>query len=185
MNGHLEIFSFPQAIENSRQFLLLRTDISQKTVVGCPWLNLSTEWYNCRIRIPSDRIITFNILASCEHRLLPFSLFTKYLVYFFCWSYRPKWNYVFIGSFIRQNKSVDKAGWRNSAFLSRALSIVLICSYFKNVEWTKVHDIQLAKEILVSEPYRFKPRTVWARLPAVVNLRTVNQLWNVGKCGNT
>ena len=36
----------------------------------------------------------------------------------------------------------------------------IICSYFKNVEWTKVHDIQLAKEILVSEPYRFKPRTV-------------------------
>ena len=48
-----------------------------------------------------------------------------------------------------------------AACLSRALSIVLIiCSYFKNVEWTKVHDIQLAKEILVSEPYRFKPRTV-------------------------
>ena len=48
-----------------------------------------------------------------------------------------------------------------AACLSRALSIVLIiCSYFKNVEWTKVHDIQLAKEILVSDPYRFKPRTV-------------------------
>ena len=44
-------------------------------------LNLS-KWYNCRIRIPSDKIITFNILASCEHRLLPFSLFTKYLVHF-------------------------------------------------------------------------------------------------------
>ena len=28
----------------------------------------------------------------------------------------------------------------------------IICFYFKNVEWTKVHDIQLAKEILVSEP---------------------------------
>ena len=36
-NGHLEIFSLPQAIENSRQFLLLRTDILQKTVLGCPW----------------------------------------------------------------------------------------------------------------------------------------------------
>ena len=38
MNGtvHLEIFSLTQAIENSRQFLLLRTDILQKTVVGCP-----------------------------------------------------------------------------------------------------------------------------------------------------
>ena len=28
-NGHLEIFSLPQAIENPRQCLLLRTDISQ------------------------------------------------------------------------------------------------------------------------------------------------------------
>ena len=37
-NGHLEIFSRPQVIENSRQYLLLRTDILQKTVVGCPWL---------------------------------------------------------------------------------------------------------------------------------------------------
>ena len=33
-NGQLEILSRPQVIENSRQHLLLRTDISQKTVVG-------------------------------------------------------------------------------------------------------------------------------------------------------
>ena len=33
-NGYLEIFSLPQVIENCRQFLLLRTDILQKTVVG-------------------------------------------------------------------------------------------------------------------------------------------------------
>ena len=36
-NGHLEILSRPQVIENSRQHLLLRTDILHKTVVGCPW----------------------------------------------------------------------------------------------------------------------------------------------------
>ena len=36
MDGHLEIFSLPQAIENSSQFLLLQTDILQKTVIGCP-----------------------------------------------------------------------------------------------------------------------------------------------------
>ena len=35
-NGHLEIFSLHQAIENSRQFLPLRTDISEKTVVSYP-----------------------------------------------------------------------------------------------------------------------------------------------------
>ena len=33
--GRLEIFSRPQVIENFRQNMLLRTDISQKTVVGC------------------------------------------------------------------------------------------------------------------------------------------------------
>ena len=36
-NGYLEILSRPQVIENPRQYLLLRTDILQKTVVGCPW----------------------------------------------------------------------------------------------------------------------------------------------------
>ena len=39
MNGsHLEICSRPQIIENSRQYLLLRTDILQKTVVRYPQL---------------------------------------------------------------------------------------------------------------------------------------------------
>ena len=39
MNGtvfDLKAFSLPQAIENSRQFLPLLTDILQKTVVGYP-----------------------------------------------------------------------------------------------------------------------------------------------------
>ena len=35
-NALLEIFSRNQAIECSRQYLHLRTDILQKTVVGCP-----------------------------------------------------------------------------------------------------------------------------------------------------
>ncbi|XP_068738447.1 uncharacterized protein [Montipora capricornis] len=30
----------------------------------------------------------------------------------------------------------------------------------RNMEWTDAHDIQLAREVLVSEPFRFKPRTV-------------------------
>ena len=31
----------PQVIQNSRQYLLLRTDVVQKTVVGCPlWLSI-------------------------------------------------------------------------------------------------------------------------------------------------
>ena len=40
-NGHLEIFN--QVKENSKQNLLLQTDILQKTVVGCPWPEL---WKN-------------------------------------------------------------------------------------------------------------------------------------------
>ena len=35
-NGNLEIFSRRQVIENSRQYLFLRTDILQKTVVRYP-----------------------------------------------------------------------------------------------------------------------------------------------------
>ena len=35
-SGRQEIFSRPHVIENCWQYLLLRTDILQKTVVGCP-----------------------------------------------------------------------------------------------------------------------------------------------------
>ena len=35
-NVNLGIFSRPQTKENSTQCLLLRTDILQKTAVGCP-----------------------------------------------------------------------------------------------------------------------------------------------------
>ena len=37
-------------------------------------------------------------------------------------------------------------------------SYLIICSYFnEDLEWTEDHDIQLAKEVLRSEPYHFKP----------------------------
>ena len=39
-NGHLDVFSRPQVIENSRQYLLLRSDILKKTVVGFPLFSL-------------------------------------------------------------------------------------------------------------------------------------------------
>ena len=42
--GHKEIFSRPQIIENSRQYLLLRTDILQKIVVECPWKNQCVKY---------------------------------------------------------------------------------------------------------------------------------------------
>ncbi|KAK2564224.1 hypothetical protein P5673_012471 [Acropora cervicornis] len=37
---------------------------------------------------------------------------------------------------------------------------VVVFAEVKNTEWTDAHDIQLAREVLVSEPFRFKPRTV-------------------------
>ena len=51
---HLEIFSLPQAIEKSRQFLLLRTDILQKKQSsGAP------DWFSCKertIKWPQDPV---------------------------------------------------------------------------------------------------------------------------------
>ena len=44
-NDHQEIFSPPQAIENFRQYLRLRTDILQKTVVGAPDLFKRSSCY--------------------------------------------------------------------------------------------------------------------------------------------
>ena len=38
--------------------------------------------------------------------------------------------------------------------------MVLFALFSRNMEWTDAHDIQLAREVLVSEPFRFKPRTV-------------------------
>ena len=39
MDGCPEIYSFSQALEISRQYLLLRTVILQKKVAGCPCVN--------------------------------------------------------------------------------------------------------------------------------------------------
>ena len=46
-NGYTEIFSFCQALEISRQYVLLRTVILQKKVSGCPCKNVrSSGWRN-------------------------------------------------------------------------------------------------------------------------------------------
>ena len=54
-NGHLEIFSRPQVIED----FLLRTDISQKTVVGCPYLLIKPPHQLSLSR--SDSVLNFDI----------------------------------------------------------------------------------------------------------------------------
>ena len=47
-NGYPEIFSFSQAIEISRQYLLLRTVILQKKFAGCP------EWNCFKVSVATD-----------------------------------------------------------------------------------------------------------------------------------
>ena len=42
-NGHLEIFSLPQAIEIVRQFVVLQSDYLQKTVAGCPFYDVNLD----------------------------------------------------------------------------------------------------------------------------------------------
>ena len=70
MNGHLESFSLPQAIENSRQLLLLRTDISQKTVTGCPWLTVASGmfWFT-KERCVSRRLTSIFSIVILEEFL--------------------------------------------------------------------------------------------------------------------
>ena len=70
MNGHLERFSLPQAIENSRQLLLLRTDISQKTVTGCPWLKVASGmfWFS-KERYVSRRLTSIFSIVILEEFL--------------------------------------------------------------------------------------------------------------------
>ena len=63
-NGYREIFSRRQVIENSRQYLVLRTDILQKTVVGCPWFGLwIRHWL---IEIYNRTSIKINILYKAN-----------------------------------------------------------------------------------------------------------------------
>ena len=64
-NVHLEICIRPQAKENSRQYLLFRTDILQKTVVGSPWFhNLIGDGLNMLLDISAyqQRIVTIKKL---------------------------------------------------------------------------------------------------------------------------
>ena len=58
---HLEIFSRPQSKENSRQYLRLRTDILQKTVVACPWVNFRLQLFvQIEAKNPPERAMKNN-----------------------------------------------------------------------------------------------------------------------------
>ena len=61
----------PQAKENSRQFWLLRTDILQKTVVGCPAVSRLKDLVSQAIRFldPILLILCLKILANKQLNL--------------------------------------------------------------------------------------------------------------------
>ena len=72
--------------------------------------------------------------------------------------------------FIRQNKALYKAGWRNLFIFARNLPIVFNNLFLFQWRWSGLHedhDVQLAIEVIESEPYCFEPWDMWARLPAV------------------
>ena len=87
-NDHLEIFS--QVKENSRQNLLLRTDILQKTVVGCPWPELwkttigliaahflvhflAVDLHDCNVKRPENFLVFTFYGGNVVHVLVHFS----------------------------------------------------------------------------------------------------------------
>ena len=81
--------------------------------------------------------MTFNILVSCEHRLLPFSLFTKYLVHFLCLRYGPKQNYAFIGSlFDKINLLIKQDEGTRGLFIARIVHRVNYLFLFSQSMWS-------------------------------------------------
>ena len=71
-------------------------------------------------------------------------------------SHKPPKKRVHRLTFLRQNKSLLETCLR----LVHNLLMVLFFLFSRNMEWTEEHYIQLAREVLLSEPFRFKPRTV-------------------------
>ena len=99
----------------------------------------SSKWYNCRIRIPSNKIITFKYSLTIWTSTFTLFFIPKVFSSFFLLKLYAKMklrvNWV---TFIRQNKALHRAGWRNLFILERNVSAYLIiCSYFNEdgVHW--------------------------------------------------
>ena len=75
-NGHLENFRRPQAIENSRQYLLLRTYILQKTVAWCPW-NLLVITRFRYVEIFFHTVLRFFPACICNHSC--YTIYVRFL----------------------------------------------------------------------------------------------------------
>ena len=128
-NGYLVIFSLPQAIENSREFLLLRTDILQETVVGCSWWMTVTD--DCL------EVFSFSVtqspfgFANVEIMTVPTTSFIYKL-----WTFENDWaclcrgNDPFMHAHIFSDRacrlfafsfSPSRVGWFSRALASRSL----------------------------------------------------------------
>ena len=134
-------------------------------------MSLCSKWYDSRIRIPSDKLITFKysltIWTSAFTLFFIHEVFSLFFLLKFSAKMKLRVNFL---PFIRQNKALYKAGWRNLFIFARNLPIVFNNLFLFQWRWSGLHedhDIQLAIEVLGSEPYCFKPWDMWARLPAV------------------
>ena len=98
-NSHLEIFIHLHTIENSRQHLLLRTDILQKTVLGCPWL--LNQWQMHKGTGPSyllQRLLEHaSPLLAIVFSFSPEVWLVSYLFFLFQIWYMHKWMFTSIG----------------------------------------------------------------------------------------
>ena len=70
-NGHPEILSLPKGIDNSKQFLLLRTDIS--VTDNCRWVPLHSPK---GVHL-SQRVVCNNKLVKKQCRVI----YTEYFIY--------------------------------------------------------------------------------------------------------
>ena len=84
-NGHLEIPSLPQDIENSSKFLLFGTDILQKTLLGAPVQHLILPVSSPAALLTSNECkifeTTLKLTHQSSHRFSPSAWLT--VSYFF------------------------------------------------------------------------------------------------------
>ena len=101
-------------------------------------MSLCSKWYNFRIRVPRDKIITFKYSLTIWTSI--FTLFFIHEVFssFFLLKLSAKMKlHVNWVTFLRQNKALYKAGWRNLFLRATCQCYLIISPYFNEdgVEW--------------------------------------------------
>ena len=98
----------------------------------------SSKWYNCRIRIPSNKIITFKYSLTIWTSIFTLFFIHEVFISFFLLKLSAKMKlHVNCVTFLRQNKALYKAGWRNLFLRATCQCYLIICSYFNEdgVDW--------------------------------------------------